>query len=322
MARGRIGSVDLRERAVFAYEDGQGTYQEVAERFMIGRTTLCDWVRLSRYAGTLEPVTDRKPPSNRLLDDACLAQLRALVDETPDATRMELAEAYCAVTGRALSVSSVGRALKQLGLTWKKKTCWATERDTERIRRRRERFLRWIARVNPNQIVCLDEAGSTIAMTRTHALAPRGERAHDHIPRCRGTVTTMIGAMTLEGMTAMMTIEGGTCAEVFRTFVEELLVPTLEPGDYVILDNLGAHRSKRALEAIRRAGATPVFLPPYSPELNPIELAWSKLKQLLRDAKARTREALDEAIAHAMSCISVSDAYGWFGHCGYAVELA
>lgn len=175
--------------------------------------------------------------------------------------------------------------------------------------------------MNPNQLVFLDEAGSTIAMTRKYARAPRGKRAHDYIPRQRGTVTTMLGAMTLEGMTALMTIEGGTCKEVFLTYVEKLLVPTLEPGDFVVLDNLGAHRSRRALAAIRRAGATPVFLPPYSPELNPIELAWSKLKKLLRDAKARTREALDDAIARALPCITPKDAYGWYRHCGYAAEL-
>ena len=174
--------------------------------------------------------------------------------------------------------------------------------------------------MNPNQLVFLDEAGSTIAMTREYARAPRGERAHDSIPRNRGTVTTMLGAITLEGMTAMMTIEGGTCKEVFLAFVEQVLVPTLEPGDFVVLDNLGAHRSRRALDAIRNAGATPVFLPPYSPELNPIELAWSKLKGMLRDYKARTREALDEAIARAMPRITTKDAAGWFRHCGYAVE--
>ena len=131
----------------------------------------------------------------------------------------------------------------------------------------------------------------------------------------------MIGAITLEGMTAMMTVEGGTTSEVFETFVGEVLVPTLEAGDVVVLDNLGAHKAKHALDLIRAAGATPVFLPPYSPELNPIELAWSKLKGLLRDAKARTREALYEAIAAALDLITVQDAIGWFKHCGCPVEV-
>lgn len=174
--------------------------------------------------------------------------------------------------------------------------------------------------MNPNQLVYLDESGSNIAMTRDYARSVSGERAHDKVPRNRGTVTTMIGAITLEGMTAMMTVEGGTSSEVFETFVGDVLVPTLEPGDYVILDNLGAHKSKHALDLIRAAGATPVFLPPYSPELNPIELAWAKLKRLLRDAKARTREALYEAIARALDLITVADATGWFRHCGCQAE--
>lgn len=176
--------------------------------------------------------------------------------------------------------------------------------------------------VNVNQLVFLDEAGSTISMTRDHAWAIRGERAHDSVPRNRGTVTTMLGAITVEGITAMMTIEGGTCAEVFTVFVKEVLAPTLIPGDYVVLDNLGAHKSPKALAAIREAGAIPVFLPPYSPEFNPIEKAWSKLKSLLKDAKARTQEALDRAIARAIELITPADAEAWFRNCGFEVGFA
>lgn len=154
-------------------------------------------------------------------------------------------------------------------------------------------------------------------MTDEHARSPHGERAHDVLPRNRGTVTTMLGALTADGMSALMTIEGGTSAEVFQAFVEQMLVPIIEPGDTVFLDNLAAHKDADALQAIRDAGANIVFLPPYSPELNPIELAWAKLKRLLRDAKARTREALDEAIARAIDLITSEDARGWIRHCGY-----
>lgn len=167
------------------------------------------------------------------------------------------------------------------------------------------------------RFIFLDEAGSNIAMTREHARSQRGERAHDVVPRNRGTVTTMLGALTLDGISALMTIEGGTSSEVFQAFVDQMLVPTLLPGDTVILDNLAAHKDEDALQSIRDAGATVVFLPPYSPEFNPIELAWAKVKRLLRDAKARTREALDEAIAKAIDLITSEDASGWFRHCGY-----
>jgi transposase len=168
--------------------------------------------------------------------------------------------------------------------------------------------------------VFLDESGSHIAMTRTRARAPRGERVVGQVPRNRGTVTTMLAALTLRGISAVMTIEGGTSGDVFTAFVEHVLRPTLRVGDVVVLDNLGAHKVEAARELIESAGARVLFLPPYHPDLNPIETAWSKVKQLLKSAEARTREALDAAIAIAVSAISPGDAAGYFGGCGYHVK--
>ncbi len=163
----------------------------------------------------------------------------------------------------------------------------------------------------------LDEAGSNIAMTRDYARSESGERAHDKVPRNRGDVTSMLGALSLQGLTAIMTVDGGTSADVFKVFVEQVLAPTLPPGAVVVMDNAGAHKAVRVLEAFAAAGVEVRFLPPYSPELNPIELAWAKLKRLLKDAKARTREALDAAIGAIADAISPFDAGGWFRHCGY-----
>lgn len=157
-------------------------------------------------------------------------------------------------------------------------------------------------------------------MTRDYARAPRGERAHGHVPRNRGTVTTMIGALGLEGVRAMMTVEGGTDADVFETFVQHLLVPALKPGDIVVLDNVGAHKPAPALKRIRDAGARVMFLPPYSPDLNPIESCWSKLKLLLKKYEALTVATLDAAIARATELITPEDARGWFTHCGYQAQ--
>lgn len=163
----------------------------------------------------------------------------------------------------------------------------------------------------------LDEAGSNIAMTRDYARSESGERAHDKVPRNRGTVTSMLGALSLQGLIAMMTVDGGTSADVFQVFVEQVLAPTLPPGAIVVMDNAGAHKAAPVLEAFAKAGVEIRFLPPYSPELNPIELAWAKLKRLLKDAKARTREALNAAIGAIADAISPLDASGWFRHCGY-----
>ena len=201
----------------------------------------------------------------------------------------------------------------------KKKTLTATEQATPRIQELRRRFAEVSRGLDPSRLVFIDEAGSHVAMTREYARAPRGERAHGALPRNAGTVTTMIGALDLWGVRAMMTIEGATDAEAFETFVERLLAPKLHPGDIVVLDNVGAHRTERVRELIRAAGATVLYLPPYSPDLNPIELCWSKLKALLREFGARTKDALNAAICRAMDLIDRHDAAGWFRHCGYQV---
>ena len=132
----------------------------------------------------------------------------------------------------------------------------------------------------------------------------------------------MLGAMDANGVRTLMTIEGGTSAEVFQAFVEQMLVPKLRKGDIVVWDNLGAHKTVAARAAIEKAGARLMFLPPYSPDLNPIELCWSKLKQELKRLRARTHAALDAAIAAAMDRITPQDAQGWFRHCGYRAQPA
>ena len=133
----------------------------------------------------------------------------------------------------------------------------------------------------------IDEAGSHIAMTRDYARAPRGERAFASVPRNAGTVTTMIGALDVAGVRAMMTIEGATDGEVFETFLSRILVPKLRPGDIVILDNVGAHRTPNVRPLIEAAGASVLFLPPYSPDLNPIEQTFAKIKHWMRIAHFR-----------------------------------
>ena len=193
----------------------------------------------------------------------------------------------------------------------------AREQESERVQELRAKFADWQQRVDAGRLFCLDEAGSTVAMTRERGWAPRGEPVQDIRPRNRGSVVTMIAALTIDGLTAMMTIEGGTDADVFETYIEHFLLPELRPGDIVVLDNLGAHRTQRVRELVESVGARLWFTPPYSPEFNPIELAWAKLKAFLRTAKARSRKALDNAIAFAMNLITADDARAWYRHCGF-----
>jgi transposase len=157
-------------------------------------------------------------------------------------------------------------------------------------------------------------------MTRQYGRAPRGERVVGAVPQNYGANVTMLAALSLQGVGAVMTVDGATDAAVFHAYVEHVLCPTLVPGDVVIMDNLRAHKVAGIRERIEACGARLIYLPPYSPDLSPIEPCWSKLKALLRPAQARTREALDAAIQQVLAAVTASDARGWFRHCGYALR--
>ena len=191
----------------------------------------------------------------------------------------------------------------------------------ERDEAARTRFRDQMAGVDPARLVFLDETGTTTAMIRGRSRALRGRRAHGRVPRNRGVVTTLIAALCVAGMAAAMTIEGATTAAVFEVYILRVLAPTLRPGQIVVVDNVAAHKSARAGAAIEAAGCQLVFLPAYSPDFNPIEEAFAKLKALLRAAAARTREALDAAIAAAMGTTTAADAAGWFTHAGYTTPI-
>ncbi len=200
-----------------------------------------------------------------------------------------------------------------------KKSPIASERDEEK-----RGLWRWLAfRFDARRLVFVDECGTHTSMTRLRSRAPKGERAYGRVPRNRGKNQTLMGAITLEGAMderAAVAIEGATDAEVFEGYVERFLAPTLSEGQVVVMDKLGAHRTEKVRELIEARGAELVFLPSYSPDLNPIEEAFSKVKAILRKAGARTREALVEAMAEALSAVTPEDAMGWFKHCGYEVE--
>jgi len=171
--------------------------------------------------------------------------------------------------------------------------------------------------IDPERLVFVDETGTSIDMIRTHARALKGERVGGEVPRNRGRATTLIGAIALRGLVAAMTVEGGTTGAIFENYVKYELAPQLEPGDVVVWDNLAAHHVKAARAAIEEAGALLIYTPPYSPEYNPIELCWSKVKKILRDLGARTAEDLGAAIQLALESVTPSDLQGWFAHCGY-----
>jgi len=173
--------------------------------------------------------------------------------------------------------------------------------------------------MNHRRLRFIDEAGANLAMTRLRGRAPRGKRVTESVPRNYGPQTSLIGTLSLEGVEAVMTLEGAVDTLAFNAYVEHILRPTIRRGDVLVLDNLTAHHASHIEEVAATCGAEVIWLSPYSPDFSPIELMWSKIKTALRAAKARTREELERAFKAALELITESDCLGWFSHCGYQV---
>jgi transposase len=174
-----------------------------------------------------------------------------------------------------------------------------------------------LAAVEPERLVFVDECGTHTSLAPIYGYAPRGERLRLSVPRLRGKSTKVLSSMTLEGMGPTLAVEGATTARVFETYVREVLAPSLREGQIVVMDTLGAHRPKRVRELIERRGCELLYLPAYSPDYNPIEEAFAKIKNLLGKVAARTKEALVEAIGVALSAVTARDVRGFFEHAGY-----
>lgn len=170
------------------------------------------------------------------------------------------------------------------------------------------------------QLRFLDESGLNLGLTRLYGRAVPGERVTEATPGTSGAHYTMVAALGLQGISAPLVIEGAMNGTMFEAYVEQVLCPTLRRGDIVVMDNLSAHKATGVKAAIEARGARLEFLPPYSPDFNPIELCWSKVKAALRAAKARTFDTLIDAIRDALRAVTKADALAWFAHCGYAVH--
>ena len=166
-------------------------------------------------------------------------------------------------------------------------------------------------------MIFVDESGAQTNMTPRYSRAPRGERAYGSAPRNHAKPTTLVASLSLAGMGAAITLEGAIDGDAFAAYLAAFLVPTLTPGTIVVMDNLSVHKDQRVRALIEGGDCTLVYLPAYSPDLTPIEQAFSKIKESLRRTGARTREALAAAITAAMATITTQDAIGWFTHCGY-----
>jgi len=207
-------------------------------------------------------------------------------------------------------------------LATKKKTYRAAQRDKEATQQLRGQYQKETNSLSKNRLVFIDEAGCQLGMDRRYARAPVGERAHCLRPFYHGDQVNLIGAIGLKAVRCMMTLEGNIDGLAFEMFAKDFLGPQLRSGDVVIWDRLPAHRMESVRTIIEATGARVLLLPPYSPDLNPIELMWSKLKEIIRGFAPKTIRAFYKALNVALSRITSSDLHGWFRHCGYLAQTA
>ncbi len=189
----------------------------------------------------------------------------------------------------------------------------------------RDEFLRAAWRVmvaesiDARRLVFVDECGTNTSLSPLYAYSPKGQRARCSVPRNWGANITLLSSMSTEGMGPCLAVQSSTTREVFESYVEQVLAPSLRPGQVLVMDNLSSHKGGRVSELIEQRGCELLYLPPYSPDLNPIEEAFAKVKTLLRRFEARTREALVEAMGRALDAVTARDAHGFFEHRGYRV---
>lgn len=303
-------SMDLRERVAAAVDHHEGSLRQIARNFHVSLSFLTRLLNRRRQSGSLRPRPHGggHPPA---LDHAGQQRLRLEVRKQPDATLQELAERV----GVRCSRMAIFRTLRKLKITRKKKSLHARERDSPRVRRKRRVFREEVAQLDPEHLVFVDETGANTAMTRTYGRAPRGQRVKGSVPGKWKSVT-LIAGLRLSGVVAPWAFEGATDTPAFESYVTQALAPQLGAGDVVIWDNLKPHRAAAARRSVEEAGAVVMPLPPYSPDYDPIEEMWSKVKGFMRSAAARTTEAVYEAMGAALRAVCPSDILGWFKSCG------
>jgi transposase len=290
--------------------------RQIASRFLVSASFVTRLLQLHRTTGSVEP--RRHGGGNPVvLGPEDLERLQELIRRQPDATLEECRQRL----GLSCSLMTISRALSKLGLPRKKKVPRAREQDRPEVQERRRESRERLAGVDPERLAFVDGCGANTAMTRTYGRAPVGQRVGATTPGHWESIT-LTGGMRLSGVTATSAFTGATDTAIFEGYVEKVLAPELKPGDVVIWDNLKPHQSEEAIELVEAAGAQVVPLPPWSPDLTPIEEMISKVKGALRSAAARTTETVYAAFGTALHDVTPENIAGWFqDRAAYAMQL-
>ena len=306
-------SIDLRKRLIKAIEAEKLSIAKAARRFLVSYDFANDLWERYQETGSLEPkkVGGNKQPK---VDLAGEERIKSWLLTEPDLTLQALCERYQQEVGVSMGVSSMARALKRMGMSFKKKSVYDSRKYSEEHQEKKRVYLTEIAQIEQDRLIFIDETGANLDLTPPYGRSPKGQRVYDEKPTSKGQRISMVGAMSSSGMKTALNFEGTMTTEVFLYFLQHFLCPLLKAGDVVVMDNASVHKNDDIRNLIEATGAKLLFLPPYSPEMNPIELACNKIKLFLRQQKARTIEALYLAYANALKLISEHDANGFFKH--------
>ncbi|WP_426435316.1 IS630 family transposase [Bradyrhizobium genosp. P] len=310
---GRPLSNDLRERVVAAVATGESC-RIVAARFGVAVSSVVKWSQRYRATGSVAPGKmggHRKP-----VLEPHRAFIKERIRQTPHLTLHKLKDELAA-RGVKVSHNAVWTFLRREGLRFKK-TLFALEQARADVARRRRRWRSWQASLDPQRLVFIDETWIKTSMAPLRGWGPKGERVGGFAPHGHWRTLTFLGALRCDGLTAPCVFDGPINGECFRAYVEQQLIPVLKPGDIVIMDNLGSHKSAALRRAIRGAGAKLWYLPPYSPDLNPIEQAFAKIKHWMRIAQKRTLEDTWRHIGDLVATIQPRECSNYFANAGYA----
>jgi transposase len=304
---GKPYSEDLRKRVVAAVESGGLSCNQAAKQFGIGTSTAIGWVRRLRESGSIAPgkMGGHRP--------------KAISGEHRDWLLLRIKDRLVAeLAGRGLKVDyrSVWEFVHAEKLSFKKSVV-AGERNRPDVARRRAQWSKYQDRIDPERLVFIDETWTRTDMAPLRGWAPRGRRLTAKVPHGRWKTMTFLAALRRDRIEAPWFLEGPIDGDSFRLCVEKVLLPTLRPGDIVIMDNLGSHKGKAVRRFIRSAGAKLFFLPKYSPDLNPIEQVFAKLKHFLRKAAARTVEAVCAAIGEILQAFPPDECASYLTNSGY-----
>ena len=313
----RAYSQDLRDRVIDAASSGP-SLRGTAARFEVGVSTVIRWVGRVVDSGERSARKQGRPRGLKL--DPHKDFLLPLIEAEPDMTIERMRERLLEDRGVRASTGTIWTFLDRCRLTFKKKSAHASEQERPDVLKRREEWFDGQLDLDPSKLVFIDETWASTNMAPLRGWAPEGERLRVGIPHGHWKRTTFIAALRSTALTAPMAIDGSINGASFLDYVKRILVPTLTPGDMVVLDNLSSHKSDQVREAIEAAGATLRFLPPYSPDFNPIEKAFSKLKALLRRAAERSVEALRRTIMRLARLFTPTECANFFAACGYDLE--